>query len=76
MAEIARAGLQTPLRVRIAVGIVAARHEPRRYLAVFHREFWEQMPGEQLDTLVVYAVLFMFSIPPLVFLILMAIARP
>ncbi len=70
LVEIERVALQTPLRVRIAVGIVAARRESQRHPTIFDREYWEQMPAEQLDTLVVCFVLFVFLMPPLVFLLI------
>jgi hypothetical protein len=68
--EMARSQLNTPLRVRVAVGIVASRRKPRRHHRLFDREYWEQMPAEQLDMLVVYCMLLTFLIPPLVFLLL------
>lgn len=67
--EIERSGLRTPLRTRIAVGMVAAERRPQRRLTVLTGDYWEQMPAQKLDRLIVGFVLSLFAIPPLFFLI-------
>lgn len=67
--EVERAALRTPLRIRIAVGMVAAERRPAHQHTILDTDFWEQLPDEQLDKLAVGFVLFMFALPPLVFLL-------
>src|SRR5215831_12134851 len=43
--EVERADLRTPLRVRIAVGIVALQRRPRHY-HFWNEEFWEEDDDE------------------------------
>jgi hypothetical protein len=74
--EMQRSALRTPLRVRIAVGMVAAERQPRRRLAILSKDFWEQMPGQQADRLVIGFVLCMFAMPPLLFLLVVALIAP
>jgi hypothetical protein len=74
--EMQRSALCTPLRVRIAVGMVAAERRPPRRLTVLRKGFWEQLPRQQVDRLVVGLVLCMFAIPPLLFLLVVALTLP
>lgn len=67
--EVERSALSTPLRTRIAVGMVAAERMPQRRLAALSADFWEQMPAQQFDRLMAATVLALFAIPPLFFLI-------
>lgn len=67
--EVERAALHTPLRVRIAVGIVAAERRPAHWPTMLDTDFWEQLPDEQMDNLLVGFVLCMFAIPPLLFVL-------
>jgi hypothetical protein len=71
--EVERSALCTPLRVRIAVGIVAAERRPVHRLTVLNTDFWEHMPGQQLDKLVIGFVLCMFAVPPLLFMLVTAL---
>ncbi len=79
IAELERSTLRTPLRIRIAVGIVAAerglrsRHPLRLHPPVDMR-FWGQMSERQVDNLVAGFVLFLFVMPSLIYLIAAAIA--
>lgn len=67
--EVQRAALRTPLRIRIAAGMVAAQRKPSRRLTVFDTDYWELMPRERLDTLLIGFVLCLFAMPPLTFLL-------
>jgi hypothetical protein len=40
--EVERADLRTPLRVRIAVGIVALQRRPRPHYHFWNEQFWEE----------------------------------
>jgi hypothetical protein len=74
--EMQRTALYTPLRVRIAVGMVAAERRPPRRLMVLSKDFWEQLPGQQMDRLIVGLALCMFVMPPLLFLLVVALTVP
>lgn len=74
-AEVERAALRTPLRVRIAVGVVAAERRPVHRPTMLDTDYWEQLPTEKLDSLLVGFVLCMFALPPLV-LLLVALFLP
>ena len=67
--EVQRAALRTPLRIRIAAGMVAAQRRPARRLTIFDTDYWELMPRERLDTLLIGFVLCMFAMPPFAFLL-------
>ncbi|MGO8946962.1 MAG: hypothetical protein ACLQUY_04720 [Ktedonobacterales bacterium] len=69
MTEVERAALRTPLRIRIAVGMVAAAPRPVHRPTILDTDFWEQIRDEQLDRLAAGFVLCMFALPPLVFLL-------
>lgn len=71
--EVERSALRTPLRMRIAVGMVAAERRPHRRLAALSSDYWEHMPAQQFDRLIVTIVLSLFAIPPLLFLIVMVL---
>jgi hypothetical protein len=47
--EVGRAALQSPLRVRIAVGIVAARRRPVARPAIWSEQFWEDLDDAAMD---------------------------
>jgi hypothetical protein len=49
--EVGRAALQTPLRVRIAVGIVAARRRPAARPTIWSEQFWEDLDDAAMDRL-------------------------
>ncbi len=84
IAELERSTLRTPLRIRIAVGIVAAerglrsRHPLGLHPLGLHppvdMRFWGQMSERQVDNLVACFVLFLFVMPSLLYLIAAAIA--
>jgi hypothetical protein len=44
--EVERADLRTPLRVRIAVGIVALQRRPRPHYHFWSEQFWEEADDE------------------------------
>jgi hypothetical protein len=71
--EVDRAALRTPLRLRIAVGVVAASRRPMRRLTIFDRDFWELMPRQKLGRMIIGFVVCMFALPPLLFLLVLAI---
>jgi hypothetical protein len=71
--QVERSPLRSPLRIRIAVGIVAAERMPQRRRTVLDLEFWEEMPRQQLDGLIAAFVVFLFVMPPLVFLLVTAL---
>jgi hypothetical protein len=77
--EVARSDLRTPLRLRIAVGIVAANRRCNRRarrirpLTIFDRGFWMSIPARQLDQIVLAFVYCMFALPPLVFLVVLLV---
>ena len=71
--EVDRAALRTPLRLRIAVGVVAASRRPGRRLTLFDRDYWELMPRQKLDRLIVGFVFCMFALPPILFLLVLAL---
>jgi len=77
--EVTRSDLRTPLRLRIAVGIVAAnrrcsrRTRHMRPLTIFGRGFWMSIPARQLDQIVLAFVYCMFALPPLVFLVVLLV---
>jgi len=79
IAELERSRLRTPLRIRVAVGMVAAERGLRSRHPAGRRplgdtRFWEQMSERQVDTLVSCFVLFLFVMPSLLYLIAAAIA--
>ena len=49
--EVERAALQTPLRVRIAVGIVAAQRRPPARRSIWSEQYWEDLDDAALDRL-------------------------
>lgn len=69
-----RSSAHSPLRIRIAVGVVAAERRPQRRPTILDADYWEEMSDLQLDRLVVAFVLFMFLMPPLVFLLVTVFA--
>jgi hypothetical protein len=69
-----RSTLRTPLRIRIAVGIVAAERGPRSSYPPDDMRFREQVSQRQVDALVACFVLFLFVMPSLLYLIAAAIA--
>ena len=71
--QVERSPLRSPLRIRIAVGIVAAERMPQRRHTVLDLEFWEEMPRQQLDGLIAAFVVFLFVMPSLVFLLVTAL---
>jgi hypothetical protein len=71
-----RSALRSPLRVRIAVGMIAAQRRPAQVPRILDVVFWEGIAGQQLDQVLVGFVLFMFVMPPLVFLLIMALTLP
>jgi hypothetical protein len=73
-AEVRRTGLRTPLRVRIALGIVAAERAPRRCSRPWHATYWKRMPESQVDRLVNRAVVLLFPAPALLFVLLATLA--
>jgi hypothetical protein len=74
IAELERSMLRTPLRIRIAVGMVAAERSPRSRYPPGDARFWEQFSQRQVDALVACFVLFLFIMPSLLYLITAAIA--
>jgi hypothetical protein len=44
--EVERADLRTPLRVRIAVGIVALQRRSRPHYHFWNEQFWEELDNE------------------------------
>jgi hypothetical protein len=71
--EVGRSALRTRLRLRIAVGVVAANRRPSRRLSIFDGRLLESLPRHQKDRLVVGFVYCMFAWPPLVFLVVLLI---
>jgi hypothetical protein len=67
--EVERAALRTPLRVRIAVGIVAAERRPAHRQTVLDTDFLEQVPDEEMSGMLVGFILCMIALPPLLFLL-------
>ncbi len=74
IAELERSTLRTPLRIRVAVGMVAAERAPQCRHPPVETRFWEQMSERQVDNLVACFVLLLFVMPSLLYLIAAAIA--
>lgn len=74
--EVDRSAVRTPLRIRIAVGLVAADRKPEPRLTILDTDFWERMPGQQIDPLAIGFVLCMFALPPLLFLLVAVLLVP
>jgi hypothetical protein len=49
--EVARAALQTPLRLRIAVGMVAAQRRPPARHSFWSEQYWKDLDDAALDRL-------------------------
>jgi len=71
--EVERSALRTPLRLRIALGIVAAERRPERRLTPLDTDYWELLPEERVNKLVIGFMLAMFALPLLVFVLVMAL---
>jgi len=71
--EVERSALRTPLRLRIALGVVAAERRPERRLTPLDTDYWELLPEERVNKLVIGFMLAMFALPLLVFVLVMAL---
>ncbi len=70
--EVERTALQNPLRLRIAVGVVAAHHErPARY-SVLDDRFWEQLTDEGLNRLLIWVFAIAFGVHAIAFVLVAA----
>lgn len=76
LSELERSALRSPLRVRIAVGMVAAQQRPAQIFRILDVDYWERKAEQHLERLLVGFVLFMFGMPPLVFWLVMALTLP
>lgn len=74
--EVERSALHTPLRVPIAVGLIAADRRPVPRLTILDMDFWERLPVRQIDSFVIGFVLCMFALPPLLFLLMAVLLVP
>lgn len=74
MAQLEHSAVHSPLRIRIAVGLVAAERRPRSRHTIRDFAFWDEMSDQQMDGLMAAFVLFMFLMPPLVFLLVTVFA--
>ena len=74
-AEMERSGVQSPMRLRIAVGVVAARTErteqPTRY-SMFDDRFWEQLSDEGLNRLLIWIFAIAFGVHAVAFVLVAA----
>lgn len=70
MTQLERSPVHSPLRVRIAVGIVAAERRPPRRRRILSSEYWEELSDQQVNRLLIAFAWFMFLTPPLVFLLI------
>lgn len=67
--EVERSALQTPMRLRIAIGVVAARHErPARY-SMFDDRFWDQLTDEGLNRLLIWVFAVAFGVHAIAFVL-------
>lgn len=72
LAEVERSALQNPLRLRIAVGVVAARRErPVRY-SILDDRFWEQITDEGLNRLLIWIFGIAFGVHAVAFALVAA----
>jgi hypothetical protein len=71
--EVERAALRTPLRTRIAVGVVAAARRPAHQHMMLGKDVLKEIRDEKLDRLALGFVLCMFALPPLVFLLVVVL---
>ena len=69
MTQLECSSVQSPLRIRIAVGMVAAERRPPRRPTILNLDYWEELSDQQLDRLLIAFAWFMFLTPPLVFLL-------
>jgi hypothetical protein len=69
MTQLACSSVHSLLRVRIAVGIVAAERRPPRRSTILNADYWDELSDQQFDRLVRAFVLLLFLTPPLVFVL-------
>lgn len=71
-AEIERAALGTPLRVRIAVGVLAAmRQRPARY-SILDDRYWEHLTDDGLNRLLIWVFAVAFGVHAVAFALVAA----
>lgn len=70
--EVSRAALRTPLRVRIAVGVVASqRSHPARY-GILDDRYWDQLTDEGLNRLLIWVFAIAFAVHAIAFVLVAA----
>jgi hypothetical protein len=67
--EIARSALRTPLRLRVAVAIVASERRPLAQPKIWDPRSWVRLSDGELDKLVTVGILGLFLEPIIVFII-------
>jgi hypothetical protein len=66
--EVERAGLHTPQRVRVAVGIVAADRHPQRRPSIFSDRYWEELDDTTISKMINRFVLVLIVVKTLAFI--------
>jgi hypothetical protein len=74
--ETERAGLRTPLRTRIAVGIVASERGAQARPRIWQARFWNRIGEEQWERLVPVWIGVTLAMPPLVFVLAVLLTSP
>lgn len=67
--EVMRSALRTPLRVRVAVAIIASERSPRARPKRWDPRSWVRLSDGELDKLVTVGILGLFLEPVIVFII-------
>lgn len=70
--EVDRAALQTPLRMRIAVGVVAAHRERPAHYSILDDRFWDQLTDEGLNRLLIWIFAIAFAVHAIAFALVAA----
>lgn len=66
--EITRAGLQTPHRVRVAVGLIAAQRNPRQRPSIWSERYWDEMDNQTMSKLINWFIVGLIVLKTLAFI--------
>lgn len=70
--EVEHSALRNPLRLRIAVGVVAARHESPAHYSILDDRFWEQLSDEGVNRLLIWVFAIAFGVHAVAFALIAA----